>query len=230
VPQAIATGLPVRDVVMGVYHPVNGNRIWLLFDALPQLDANGNVKQVICCFIDISRRKRAEEELMESNTKFQSIFENNSAAMAIISPDSTLLMVNDEYCKMSGYATEEVIGTSWTKQIPSEDLDRLLEYNRQRLIDPKNAPDKYEFTFYKKSGETGHSYMSVSMFKDMIIASFVDITPRIRAEKDVLKKMDELLLFQRLTVDRELKMIELKKEVNELLKGSGKDEKYRIVE
>jgi hypothetical protein len=63
-----------------------------------------------------------------------------------------------------------------------------------------------------------------------VIISFIDITERKKAEDELLKKIDELLLFQRLTVGRELKMIELKKEVNELLKGSGKDWKYRIVE
>jgi hypothetical protein len=57
-----------------------------------------------------------------------------------------------------------------------------------------------------------------------------DITQQKQAEADLQKKMDELLQFQRLTVGRELKMIELKKEINEILKGSGKDEKYRIVE
>ncbi len=42
-------------------------------------------------------------------------------------------------------------------------------------------------------------------------------------------KMDEMERFQRLTIGRELTMIELKKEVNELLKQLGQEEKYKIV-
>jgi len=42
--------------------------------------------------------------------------------------------------------------------------------------------------------------------------------------------MDEMQRFHNLTVDREFAMIELKKEVNELLKKDGLDEKYIIVE
>ncbi len=57
-----------------------------------------------------------------------------------------------------------------------------------------------------------------------------DITKLKEAESDLNKKMDELLRFHNLTVDRELYMIELKKEVNELLKKSGQPEKYRIME
>lgn len=57
-----------------------------------------------------------------------------------------------------------------------------------------------------------------------------DITKLKEAESDLTKKMDELMRFHNLTVDRELKMIELKKEVNGLLKKTGQAEKYRIVD
>jgi PAS domain S-box-containing protein len=225
-----ASGEAFNNMIIGVVQPTGNTLVWLTVNGIPAFNLRGEISEIVISFIDITNRRQAEEDIMESNTKFRAIFENNSAAISIISPDTTLVMVNDEYCKMSGYTREEVIGTSWTRQIPPEDLERLKEYNRRRLIDPKDAPDKYEFTFYNKNGEIVHSFMSVSMFNRMIIASFIDITPRIRVEQDLQKKMDELLQFQRLTVDRELKMIELKKEINELLKSSGKDKKYRIVE
>lgn len=47
-------------------------------------------------------------------------------------------------------------------------------------------------------------------------------------EEELLKKIEALEKFNRVTVDRELKMIELKKEINELLKQSGRKEKYTI--
>jgi PAS domain S-box-containing protein len=48
-------------------------------------------------------------------------------------------------------------------------------------------------------------------------------------EEDLKQKMDELERFNNLTVDRELRMIELKKEINNLLKKIGEMEKYQIV-
>jgi PAS domain S-box-containing protein len=63
VPQAIRSGAPVRDVVMGVYRPRTGDRAWLLVDAEPETDAGGAVAQVVCTFIDITKRKRAEESV-----------------------------------------------------------------------------------------------------------------------------------------------------------------------
>ncbi len=66
VPQAIETSLPVKGVIMGVYNPGLGERIWLLVDALPQLNNDGSIKQIICTFIDITQRKLAESNLSES--------------------------------------------------------------------------------------------------------------------------------------------------------------------
>lgn len=51
-----------------------------------------------------------------------------------------------------------------------------------------------------------------------------------KAEEELKERMDELLRFHDLTVERELRMIELKKEVNDLLRESGQEEKYTIVE
>ena len=82
VPLALATGLPVRAVVMGVYHPIDGNRVWLLVDALPQLNADGNVEQIVCSFVDISARKQAEEQLLDAEWKFRALFDNGPIGVA----------------------------------------------------------------------------------------------------------------------------------------------------
>jgi PAS domain S-box-containing protein len=131
-------------------------------------------------------RKQADEALRESEEKFRTIFENSSSAMAIISRDTTISMVNREYCKIGLFEEKDVIGKSWTAQIPPGDLERLKEYNRQRLIDPKSAPDHYEFTFYRKDGNIRHSLMSVAIIptSQNIVCSFVDITDRKQAEAD----------------------------------------------
>ena len=142
---------------------------------------------------DISRRKQVENSLRESEERFRTVFQNNSAAMAIIERDTTISMVNKAYCKMSGYDESDVIGLSWTKQIPPEDLERLKEYNRQRLIDPENAPSQYEFMFYCKNGGIRHSLMSVAILptSGKIVTSFTDITERKLAEEQIKALLSE---------------------------------------
>ena len=62
-----------------------------------------------------------------------------------------------------------------------------------------------------------------------------DITLRKRAENEIQRhlkelqiKNEELLRFNRVAVDRELRMIELKKEINELYARTGQPVKYTL--
>ncbi len=138
---------------------------------------------------DITERKITEAALKESEDKFRTIFENSSSAMAIIEKDTTISMVNKEYCRIGLFEEKDVIGKSWTKQIPPEDLKRLEEYNRKRLINPNDVPGSYEFSFYRKDGAIRNGLISVAVLPNTqrIVASFIDITERKQAEKELLE-------------------------------------------
>ncbi len=66
VPRVLQTGKPVRIVVMGVFRPATRDRVWLLVNAEPELDAEGRVSQVVCTFSDVTERKHLEETLLQS--------------------------------------------------------------------------------------------------------------------------------------------------------------------
>jgi PAS domain S-box-containing protein len=170
----------------------DGSERW--FEATHSLDLEDQSLAVFSIFRDITDRKQAEEKIHESEEKFRAIFEQNSSAIAIIEPDTTISMVNDAYCQISGYTKQEVVGMSWTSQIPPDDLERLKEYNRRRLINPQDAPENYEFKFYHKNGEVRYGLISVSFIPTAkkIITSFVDITDRRNAEMDREKLINEL--------------------------------------
>ncbi len=69
VPLAIANLTPIRNVVMGVFHPKKQDFQWILVDAEPQFNQKGALKYVVCTFIDISSRKEFEEKSIK-NTQF----------------------------------------------------------------------------------------------------------------------------------------------------------------
>jgi PAS domain S-box-containing protein len=126
---------------------------------------------------DFSKLRHVEEELRRSTESFSSIFENSASAICIIGPDTTITRVNDEYCKLSGYTREEVVGKSWTQQIPGEEYERIKEYARMRQRDSNKVHDKFELGFYKKNGEIMHVLMTFAILSnDSSIVSFVDIT------------------------------------------------------
>ena len=109
---------------------------------------------------------------------FKVAFEKNAAPTAIFNLDTTIAMVNDAYCECSGYTREEIIGMSWTKQLPPEELERLIEYNRKRLANPDSVSSKYEFAFYTKHGQLKYGFTSIATLlqHEILIMSFVDVT------------------------------------------------------
>ena len=61
--RVIATRKPLQALVVGVKVPASADITWVLVGAFPAFDANGNLKQVVVSFDDISARKQAEEEV-----------------------------------------------------------------------------------------------------------------------------------------------------------------------
>jgi len=79
--------------------------------------------------------------------------------------------------------------------------------------------------FIYEKGKTMENPELIEMFSYQL-GQFIE---RLKAEEALIQKMNEMERFHKLTINRELNMIELKKEVNELLKKMGQEERYRIV-
>jgi len=71
VPQAIETRSSVQNVIMGVYRPLIRDRVWLLVGAEPMLNSDGTVRYVVCSFVNITKRKLAEEALQTLNVTLE---------------------------------------------------------------------------------------------------------------------------------------------------------------
>ncbi len=99
---------------------------------------------------DITSRKNTEKALQESELKYRTIFENTGTATLLIEEDTSIILVNSEFEKLSGYPQKEAIGKSWTEFVVKEDLDKMLSYHETRNLDPDLAPKNYEFRVYKE--------------------------------------------------------------------------------
>ncbi len=60
--RTIATGQPLENIVIGIDRPATGDRVWVLVNAFPEFDAGVGLRQVVVTFVDITERKRADEE------------------------------------------------------------------------------------------------------------------------------------------------------------------------
>ena len=64
-------------------------------------------------------------------------------------------------------------------------------------------------------------------FKSCLITA-VDITQLKLKEDELLKRINDLEYFHKVVISRELRIFELKEEINQLLKEAGKDKRYLI--
>jgi PAS domain S-box-containing protein len=71
--------------------------------------------------LQVLLKKRAEENLKASETRFRDFFENAEVGTAELSPDGQFTQVNRRLCEMTGYSTEELLRMTPVDLSPPED-------------------------------------------------------------------------------------------------------------
>ena len=70
-------------------------------------DAAGEVLYLVVIAEDIDERKRASEELRESEARFRAMYNNAAVGMAMMSLDRRILSVNETSARITGYSVAE---------------------------------------------------------------------------------------------------------------------------
>jgi len=148
-------------------------------------DAKAQPVEILVVARDTTERRRAEQELRESERKYRAIFETTGTAMVIIEEDFTISLVNTEVERLFGYSRAEVENKkNWAEFVYAGDLDRLKEHHRLRRIDPDAVPKQYEARIIDRKGNIKNTLVSVGMIPgtDKSVASIIDITERKQQE------------------------------------------------
>ena len=169
---------------------------------------------------DITKRKRAEEALMKSEERFKLLFTFAPDAYTLSDLQGRFIDCNNAAEVLSGYAKEKLMGKSFAELnfFPASQSNiaaGLLEKSAQNL---PTGPDELILT--RKDGQQVH--LEIRTFpltiggEVQILGVARDITERRALELDAEKRMAELEEFYKMAVNRELRMIELKSEIEKL--------------
>ncbi len=167
---------------------------------------------------DITAQKQASQYA-------RSLIEASLDPLVTISPEGKITDVNEAAVKVTGLARERLVATDFWNYFTEPEKAR--EAYQQAFA--KGFVTDYPLTIRHVDGRLSHVLYNASVYKDAIgkvlgvFAAARDVTPLKKAEVELaeqrsreLERLAELERFQKLTVGRELKMIELKKEVEAL--------------
>ncbi len=143
---------------------------------------------------DITERKRAEEELRESEQRYRRLLEYSGSAMVVIEKDRKISFANKEFEKISGYSKEDTIGRDFLDLIHKKHKERMARYHEERRRTKGKAPITYEFEAFDKKGGGKIIEVTVAMVPgtDRSTAALRDITEKKKLEKKIKQMTKEL--------------------------------------
>jgi PAS domain S-box-containing protein len=201
-------------------------------------DSEGKPLRCVGVQFDITDQKNAEQQLRISEERFQLAMESANIGVWDVDMVTGIAHYNEQYFKMLGYDRGEFEDNheNWTDLIHPDDLERS-KVNADKLTTGKVERSENEFRMIASNGEE-ITILSIGtvISRDKnnkptrILGVHVDVNESKKSELVIKEKMTELELFNKVAVGRELRMINLKQEVNKLLNGLGKENKYEIID
>jgi two-component system sensor histidine kinase/response regulator len=181
---------------------------------------------------DITDQKRMEKTLEESEKKFKLLYEKAPVPYHTLSPTGLITDVNEKWCQTLGYMKEEVIGKSIFDFVSEDERTNAQESFAQKIVNGKSYTGGHEREYRTKAGEKRlfviHDFLLFD--KDSRVVSVYttmeDITENKIAEQTLKEKINELERYKIITVNREMKMMELKNEINELCTQHHEKQRY----
>jgi PAS domain S-box-containing protein len=214
----------------GADHHISDEVLWskdgtpfhVEYTSMP-IKKDGRAVGAVVSFMDITERKKIETALLAEREQLQKILDNSPVGVGI-STDDVVRFANPRFIELFDRKVGQTAQEAYVN--PEDRKHMLAELERSGIV------RDVELQTYGPDGEicdTLATFMRTEYEGHAGVLSWmVDLSGPKKAERELKDRLEELDRFRRMAIGREQKMIELKKEINELLKGIGHAEKYKI--
>jgi len=183
----------------------NGERITVLLTGHPVKNEKGEIVGYEGINLDISERKRIENDLREANEFFMNLIESSVDGIIAADMKGNIFIFNKGAEALTGYTAEEVIGKAPIAEIYPEGVAKEVmkklrspEYGGVGKLTPS------QFNVVNKAGEEIPIQLSATLICDGMgkevasVGIFTDLRPRLKMEKKLQETHVQLVSSEKM--------------------------------
>lgn len=197
----------------GIFHIISHLRLQnqpktIFFTAAAIKDHTGQAIMAVETLLDLTKEKQAERELLESEEKFHTIFENSAVAITMVDNKERIVSWNSFAQKLLKMSKKDLHLKPVKLLYPKEEWKKIREEN----IRQKGIHHHFQTKMKKKDKTIIDVDISISILKNKSgkvvgsIGVFRDVTKEKIAQEKLTRQIELLERFKASTVDLALEM------------------------
>lgn len=190
---------------------------------------NGKKIGIVVVVRDITERKKLEPKLKESEEQYRNLYLFSKDAIMIIKPPTWKFVAgNPAAVKMFGAKDEKEFTALGPWDVsPKNQPDGQPSNQKSKMMIGKAMKEGFNFFEWTHKKVNGGNFSATVLLsriklkgKEVLQATVRDITQQKESAEKLKNRTEELERINRLMVNREMKMIELKEEIKQLKKSN----------
>jgi PAS domain S-box-containing protein len=197
-----------------------GKRLWIRATGEAAKNDAGEIIALQGSFQDITEVVEKRQKIMSLEDFIEKLLKTSNAIIVELDTEGNLKKFNAAAAEITGYKEEEVLGKSWFDTIVPEDKYPEIRKEFERLM-AGGIPVEMENPIITKKGEERYvKWRNSQLFDDdKLIGTLsfgVEITDHKKLENEMTKQLETTERLNKLLLDREVRMSELKEEIKKL--------------
>jgi PAS domain S-box-containing protein len=171
----------------------DGRERWLYSRGGVSRDASGKALRVHGASIDVTERKRAEEELRKSEERLRRTIEIETVGVIFFRVDGSITEANDTFLRMSGYSRADLVEglVRWDEMTPPEWMSHSLKAIEEFEATGRTMP--YEKEYVRKDGSRWWGlFAATRLDEDEGVEFIIDITKSKWAEEELQESNERI--------------------------------------
>jgi len=193
------------------------------------------IVDMLALLIEKDERKAIESQKFESEERYRRVFEHSPEAILVLDIHDRLVELNRRALAMVGFPSEELVGKAISDWPCFVEESRVRVRSQMGLLKSGSEVVPCELELLSSTGDRREGLLYVAPLRgqwgdvmgNLVIIS--DITQTKQGEAILKGTLNELERHNRLMTGRETRILELKKEVNDLLAELGRAPAYQSI-